>query len=319
MPYRFVAWIGALVLFSVSVSLPVAGQSKPAPKVWKVPRTPDGQPDLQGVWTTSTVTPLERPAEFAGKEFLTEKEAAEYANRVVAERNSDQGFNYNEFWRDRGTKVIASRRSSLIVDPPDGKIPPLTPQAQKRQADAREYADRHPADGPESRSVQERCLGRGLPIIPMNYNNNYQIVQAPGYVVIVHEMNHDPRIVPLDGRPHIPKNIRNWMGDRRGHWEGDTLVIESTNFYDKANLRGASGGLQLVERFTRVDADTINYEFTVNDPATYTRPWSAQMPMTRSEGLMYEYACHEGNRAMSLILSGARAEEKKAAEEQRRK
>jgi hypothetical protein len=325
MSYRFfasvcvLAWFGATPLITSA-----ADQSKAVSNTWKVPRTPDGQPDLQGVWTTSTLTPLERPPELAGKEFLTEKEAEEFAKRTFAQSTGDRrdgtaeedvGRSYNEFWRDRGDKVIGSRRTSLIVDPPNGRIPPLTPEAQKRMADARARTRLHPADGPEDRSVQERCLGRGVPIVPMNYNNNYQIVQAPGYFMILHEMNHDARIVPLDGRPHVSQNIREWFGDARGHWEGDTLVVESTNFSEKADFRGSSSGLRLVERFTRTGPDTINYGFTIDDPAAFTRAWSAQLPMRKSDGLLYEYACHEGNYALADILSGARAEEKKAAAE----
>jgi hypothetical protein len=267
---------------------------------------------------------LERPPEFAGKEFLTEKEANEFAKKTFARLTGDRrdgsaeedvGRSYNEFWRDRGDKVVGTRRTSLIFDPPDGRIPALTPQAQKRMAEASAYTSLHPADGPEDRSVQERCLGRGVPIVPMNYNNNYQIVQAPDYFLIVHEMNHDARIVPLDGRPHVSSTIREWWGDARGHWEGNTLVVESTNFSDKTNFRGSSSGLRLVERFTRTGPDTIDYQFTIDDPSAFTKVWSAQLPMRKSDGLLYEYACHEGNYALADILSGARAEEKKATEQ----
>jgi hypothetical protein len=323
---RFFAAIAGFVLFAVIVSAAAAGQNTPSAQRWKAPRTPDGQPDLQGVWTTSTLTPLERPPEFAGKQFFTEEEASEYEKRIFAQVTGDRrdggpdadlGRSYNEFWRDRGTKVIASRRTSLIVDPPDGRIPALTLEAQSRLAAARDQTAKHPADGPEDRSAQERCLTRGVPIVPGNYNNNYQIVQSPGYVMILHEMNHDARIVPLDGRPHHPQNVRGWFGDPRGRWEGDTLVVESTNFSQKTNFRGANAGLRLIERFTRVDADTISYQFTVTDPTTFTRPWSAEIPMRKAEGLIYEYACHEGNYSLSGILAGARAEEKRVAEEQR--
>jgi hypothetical protein len=332
MPFRTFILLAALTLgCSVLTSWPAAGQAKSTAKGAaaiktgsKIPRTANGRPDLQGVWTTSTLTPLERPAEFAGKETLTEQEAAEFEKRTFGQVTGDRrdgtaeadlGRSYNEFWRDRGTKVIDSRRTSLITDPPDGRVPPLTPQALKRIAAAQEKTKRQPADGPEDRSAQERCLTRGIPILPRNYNNNYQIVQSPDYFVIVHEMNHDARIVPLDGRPHLPQTVRSWHGDARGRWEGDTLVVETTNLLESTDFRGANSGLHLTERFKRVDADSISYEFTVSDPTTFTKTWSAQFPMRKAEGLIYEYACHEGNYSMTGILAGARAEEKRAAEE----
>jgi hypothetical protein len=293
---------------------------------WTPPKTPDGQPDLQGVWTNITITPLERPAELAGKEFLTPQEAAEYEKRIVAANNVDRknlppevdvNLAYNDAWYDRGTKVVGTRRTSLIVDPPDGKIPTLTPEAQKRQTEMRAAAAGHANDGPEGRSLSERCLlwaTAGPPMLPSFYNNNYQIVQAPGYVVIMVEMIHDARIIPLDGRGHLPPNMRQWMGDARGHWEGNTLVVDTTNFTDKTRFRGSADKLHLKERFTRVDPETIVYEFTVDDPTTYTKPWTAQIPMKKSQGPIFEYACHEGNYAMAGMLAGARAQEKAAEE-----
>jgi hypothetical protein len=293
---------------------------------WNPPHTPDGQPDLQGVWTNITITPLERPAELAGKEFLTPQEATEYEKRIVAANNVDRknlppevdvGLAYNDAWYDRGTKVVGTRRTSLIVDPPDGKIPALTPEAQKRQTEMRAAAAGHANDGPEGRSLSERCLlwaTAGPPMLPSFYNNNYQIVQAPGYVVIMVEMIHDARIIPLDGRGHLPQNMRQWMGDARGHWEGNTLVVDTTNFTDKTRFRGSADKLHLTERFTRVDPDTIVYEFTVDDPTTFTKPWTAQIPMKKSQGPIFEYACHEGNYAMAGMLAGARAQEKAAEE-----
>jgi hypothetical protein len=293
---------------------------------WTPPKTPDGQPDLQGVWTNITITPLERPAELAGKEFLTPQEAAEYEKRIVAANNVDRknlppevdvNLAYNDAWYDRGTKVVGTRRTSLIVDPLDGKIPGLTPEAQKRQTDMRAAAAGHANDGPEGRSLSERCLlwaTAGPPMLPSFYNNNYQIVQAPGYVVIMVEMIHDARIIPLDGRGHLPPNMRQWMGDARGHWEGNTLVVDTTNFTDKTRFRGSADKLHLTERFTRVDPETIAYEFTVDDPTTYTKPWTAQIPMKKSQGPIFEYGCHEGNYAMAGMLAGARAQEKAAEE-----
>jgi len=316
-------WAAAIAA-AFLVSGTAAGQSakvKKPSKPWAVPRTPDGQPDLQGVWTNATITPLERPAELAGKEFLTEAEARDFEKSAFAQINSerrdggpevDVGRSYNEFWRDRGTKVVANRRTSLITDPPDGKIPALTPAAQKIQADARTYQRLHPADGPEDRNLWERCLTRGVPMIPGPYNNDFQIVQEPGYAVIFHEMIHEARIVPVDGRPHVQENIREWTGDPRGHWEGDTVVVESTNFSEKSNFRGSSSGLHLVERFTRTGPDTILYQFRVDDPSTFTKPWSAEMPMTALDSPIYEYACTEGNYAMLGLLGGARADEKKS-------
>jgi hypothetical protein len=316
MRFRILAVMAAMA----ALSLTAPAQTN-APKQWKAPRTPDGQPDLQGVWTNTTLTPLERPAELAGKAYFTEQEAVEYEQRTFAGLTGDRrdggqaadvARSYNEFWRDRGNKVIASRRTSLIVDPPDGKVPPLTAAAIKRQEQARAVAREHPADGPENRSLWERCLTRGMPMLPGPYNNDFQIVQTPGYVVILHEMIHDARIIPLDGRPHVSTNIRSWMGDPRGHWDGDTLVVDSTNFSGKTNFRGSSAGMHLTERFTRVDADTISYEFTVDDADTFTRPWSAQIPMNRTDELVFEYECQEGNYALPGILAGARADEQRA-------
>jgi hypothetical protein len=302
------------------VSVLALGQ---AAKPWAVPRTPDGKPDLQGIWNTSTLTPLERPAEFADKPVLTEQEVKDYEARLLRDNNRDRrdgtaevdvGRAYNEFWYDRGSHVVQSRRSSLIIDPPDGKIPALTPQAQQRQAALAEYKKQHPDDGPEDFTLANRCIlwaTAGPPMLPGAYNNNYRIVQGPGYVSIFVEMIHDARVIPTDGRPHLPSSIRQWLGDSRGRWEGDTLVVETTNFTDKTNFRGASENMRLVERFTRVDANTIMYEFTVNDPSSFTKPWTAQIPMKKNSEPLYEYACHEGNYAMDGMLRGARAGEKK--------
>ena len=221
---------------------------------------------------------------------------------------------YNEFWYDRGTTLVEDKRTSLIVDPPDGRIPPLTAEAEKRAAARREYRRDHPADSWEDRSLGDRCIvgfNAGPPIVPRAYNNNVQLFQTPDYVVILNEMVHNARIVPLDGRP--PGTIRQWVGDSRGHWENETLVVETTNLSEKSSFRGSSANFHLVERFTRVDADTIRYEFTVEDPETWTRPWTAAVPMTKTQGPMFEYACHEGNYAMEGILAGARADEQAAA------
>jgi hypothetical protein len=296
--------------------------------VWIVAATAT-QPDLQGIWTNATITPLERPKDLVGKEFFTEKEVAEYEKRVLDESNKDRrdgspeadvGRAYNESWWDRGTKVVPTRRTSIVVDPPDGRIPPLTAEAQEAAA-ARAAALRRPAAGPEDRGLPERCIlwpTAGPPMLSSAYNNNYQILQTPGYVVILIEMIHDIRIIPLDGRPHLASNMRQWLGDPRGHWEGNTLVVDSTNFTDKNPFRGSDRNLHLTERFTRINPDTILYRFTVEDPTAFTRTWTGEAPLTRTPGPIYEYACHEGNYGMANILSGARAEEK-AMEEAARK
>jgi hypothetical protein len=296
----------------------VVAKAKAESKTWTTPRTPDGHPDLQGTWSNTTLTPLERPADLAGKPYLTEQEAAEYEKRTFANLTGDRrdggadadvARSYNEFWRDRGTKVIASRRTSLVVDPPDGRVQALTPEAQKRVAEAAAVTRAHATDGPEYQNLWVRCITRGLPMLPGPYNNDFQIVQTPDAVVILHEMIHDARVIPLDGRPHLPPGVRQWMGDGRGHWEGDTLVVDTTNFSEKSNFRGSSANLHLTERFTRTGPDTISYEFTVDDPSTFTMPWKAEIPMARAEGEIFEYACHEGNYALTDILRGARAQE----------
>ena len=316
--YRILVSIWIAVLISASGS--AFGQAK---KTWVMPRTPDGHPDLSGIWNTSTLTPLERPAEFAQKPVLSEQEAKDYEARLLRENNRDRrdgtaetdvGRAYNEFWYDRGSHIVASRRTSLIIDPPDGKIPALTPEAQKRQADLAEYRRQHAGDGPEDFSLANRCIlwaTAGPPMLPGAYNNNYQIVQTPGYVVILVEMIHDARIIPIDGGPHLPSGVHQWLGDSRGHWEGDTLVVETTNFNNKTNFRGAGENMKLTERFKRADANTISYEFTVNDPSSFSKPWTAQIPMNKTTDPVLEYACHEGNYAMEGMLKGLRAEEKK--------
>jgi hypothetical protein len=308
-----------LALFvAMMLSVPAAGQ---APAKWTVPRTPDGRPDLQGVWSYATLTPLERPAELAGKEFLTEREAADYEQRTLRENNRDRRDGsaeadvtraYNDFWWDRGTKVVVTRRTSLVVDPPDGRIPPLTPEAQKRAAARNEARRLHPADGPEDRPLAERCIlfgNGGAPMLPTAYNNNAQFFQTRDYVVIINEMVHDARVIPLDGRPRLPGNVRQWLGDSRGRWEGDTLVVETTNFTDKSNFRGSGENLRLIERFTRISQDTLLYEFTVDDPDSFTRPWKVELPLWKNPELVYEYACHEGNFGMAGALAGFRKAE----------
>lgn len=291
----------------------------------KSPHVADSRPDLQGVWNFSTITPLERPAEFSGKEFLTDAEARAYEQRVVERSNRDNRESsaeadvssaYNEFWWDRGVhaaRVHGKVRTSLIVDPPDGRLPPLTADAQARAAARAEARRVHPADGPEDRSLGERCLlfNAGPPMLSGPYNNFVQILQTRDHMVIHNEMIHDARVIPLDGRPHLPSAVRLLLGDSRGRWDGDTLVVETTNFSDKTTVRGSGPGLKLTERFTREGPSTLLYQFTVDDPASFTKPWTAILPMTRADEQLYEYACHEGNYAMTGILRGARADERK--------
>jgi hypothetical protein len=309
----------AIGILTIAVWAPLAAQPKSA-----APRTADGQPDLHGVWNFSTITPLERPAEFDGKPFLTDAEAAQYERRTLQRNNrdnreqsaeSDVSSAYNEFWWDRGVhaaRVNGRTRTSLIVEPADGRVPALTADAQARAAARVEARRQHPADGPEDRSLAERCLvfNAGPPMLSGPYNNYVQIFQTRDHVVIVNEMIHDARVVPLDGRPHLPAAIRRWQGDSRGRWDGATLVVETTNFSDKTNVRGSGEALRLVERFTRADAKTLLYEFTVDDPTSFTAPWSAVLPMAKTDEQIYEYACHEGNYAMTGILRGARAGER---------
>ncbi len=286
------------------------------------PRTPWGQPDLQGVWDFAILTPMERPAEFAGKETFTDEDVANIVaqsagfTQLLSERGiGGSTGTYDEFWFDFGTDVSADRRTSLVVDPPDGRIPPLTPAAQERTAARQAYLGDHPADSWEDRSITERCIlgfNTGPPMAPSAYNNVFQFFQTPEHVVIFNEMVHDARVVPLDGSAHLPPHMRQWHGDSRGHWDGDTLVVETINFTNKTSFRGSTDSLHLVERFTRANADTLLYEFTVTDPGAFTLPWTALVPMTKSSNLTYEYACHEGNYGMEGILAGTRAEEKGA-------
>jgi hypothetical protein len=299
--------------------MPVQAQ-RGAAGAWTHPTTSWGDPDLTGFWTNTTTTPLQRPTDLAEKAVLTPEEQAKRNVEVEARQNSDQAprkgdpGTYNNFWFERGT---LSNRTSLVVDPPNGRVPALTPDAQKRAADER--ASHGPADAPENRSAFERCITRSLPgaMMPGFYNHNYQIHQTPGYVVILVEMIHDARIVPLDDRPRIGSGIRSWMGESRGRWEGNTLVVETTNFNDKVreqSLIAFSSGenLRLVERFTRTADDAIDYQFTVTDPTMYTAPWTASIPMTKIDGPIFEYACHEGNYGLGGILRGHRMDEKLA-------
>ena len=306
-------WLGLLV---AEITVP----SLASAQTWSSPRMPDGHPDLQGFWTNASITPMERPRELGAKEFFTDEEAAEDRKRALvpastAQRSGTEAhYEFTQFGLDRTQFQIAySMRTSMIVGP-DGRVPPLTPEAQQRNADRAANAKGHEFDGPESRGIQERCIvwgNEGPPMLPPGYNSYLQIVQAPGYVAILQEMIHDLRIIPLDGRPHASQSVRRWLGDSRGRWEGDTLVVDTTNFTDKTNFRGSRENLHVVERFTRVDTNTIRYEFTVDDSTTWTKPWSAELPLVKDKGPIYEYACHEANYGMANNLKGARATEKR--------
>ncbi len=336
MNHRYVAAsLSVIVVITLSV-IPAAAQS--------VPRTPWGQPDIQGIWDFRTITPLERPTALADKEFLTTEEAANLEQETVdrnerlLERDARRtevtasvdlgedgapGF-YNNFWLDGGT--TSTGRTSLVIDPPNGRIPPLTAEAQQAVEARRAYLRDHPADSWLDRNTSDRCIvgfNAGPPITPLGYNQNVQVFQTPDRVVLVTEMVHTPRVVPLDGRPALNSDIRQWSGDSRGHWEGGTLVVETANFKDERRWiplgtapagTGSSANMTLVERFTRVDVDTLEYTFTVTDPEIWTSPWTASQPMRRTDIPMFEYACHEGNYSMEGILAGARAEERAAAQ-----
>ena len=307
-------------LFAAAAIVPLAPVGAAA-QGGTAPRTPWGDPDLQGAWTNTTRTPLERPAHLGQTEVYTEEQVSELNEQAA--RNVDrppppgETGAYNSFWMENGQR---SRRTSLVVDPPDGRVPYTPPERERADAFAAAINADGAADTWTDRNLYERCITRGLPgtMMPGFYNHNYHILQAPGYVAIYVEMIHDARIIPLDGRAHVPASIRQWLGSSRGRWEGDTLVVETTNFTDAVRDRGLTvfgGGRdgRLVERFTRVDADTIDYEFTFDDAAVFTRPWTAAIPMSRMAGPLFEYACHEGNYGLENILAGARAEEQAAA------
>jgi hypothetical protein len=309
-----VGWLAAAATVALVAATAAQGPSKSS-----VPRTPWGQPDLQGVWTNSTTTPLERPADLADKAVLTDEERRLRDAKVASQVSFDRvgalpGVGaYNEFWMERGA---LNHRTSLVIDPPDGKIPALTAAGQARAsalaADRKAKRD----ESYETLTAYDRCISRSLPgaMLPGFYNHNYQIVQTRDYVVILVEMIHDARIVPLDGRPHVNGAVRSWLGDSRGRWEGDTLVIDTKNVNDKVFERGVLFGVgsdvQLTERFRRTGANSMDYEFTVNAPTAFTRPWTVAAPMARIDGSIYEYACHEGNYSVPNILKGARAQEK---------
>jgi hypothetical protein len=311
--------------------LALLASAAPAAKDWTVGRTPDGQPDFQGVWDSASMTPLERPVELGNKEFYTPEEIAAYEKKRGHDLNRDRRDGsaeadltraYNDGWFDRGAHLASDRRTSRLIDPPNGRFPAMTPAAAKKYQEMHAWLAQHADDGPETRTLSDQCLifsQSGPPFIPGNYNNFYQIAQAPGVVAIFSEMGHQARIIPITDRPHLPPNIRQWAGDSVGHWEGESLVIDTTNFRAADQSRfgvqydGMSDeNLHVTERLTRTGPNTITYRATVVDPTVYTQPWTLEFPMAKSEHPVYEYACHEGNYALADILSGARAREKAA-------
>jgi len=323
---RFAAAIGLATALIVVISLTTGtlnGQTRAASnqssKKWTQLKTAWGDPDLQGIWSYASITPLERPSDQGAKEFLTAEEvaaanneAATRADRRIADARADVELAYNAFWWDRGT---STGRTSLIIDPADGRLPKLTAEGERRRAEAAAYRRDHQWDSYEDRPLQERCITyHGVPPLPTGYNNNYQIYQTPGFVTILDENIHDARVVPLDGRPHLPPNLRLWNGDSRGHFEGNTLVVETTNYSSKTSFRFAANAetLRAVERFTRIAEDKVDYRYTIYDSSTYTKPWTVALPMTAIEGPIYEYACHEGNYGLEHVLQGARAQDKAA-------
>lgn len=338
---------GLIAILSVAYAQPASrsasAKSNSTGSAWVVPRTSDGRPDLQGVWSNNNATPLERPKELAGRALLTDEEVAAMKKKAAElyDGTGDAAFGdtifqtvyasikgsssgphkkaANEF--DSGTGDYSSiwivsrdwdNRTSLITDPPDGRLPAMTREGQARRTAAFAAMSR-PARGPEDRGLQERCITFGSPQLIAGYQSYYEIRQTSDAAVVLTEMIHDARVVPLDGRPHIPSVIRTWMGDSRGHWEGDTLVVDSTNYKPRAFMSSSSEKLHVTERFSRTGPETLKYEITIDDPGTWTKPWSLMIPLRHSPSPIYEYACHEGNVGLAGILAGARAEEQAAA------
>ena len=327
---RRIAVLLMILVVGVTVPLPALAQGSD----WAVPRTADGQPDLQGIWANNSATPLQRPEQLAGKAVLSDEELAELTQKVNEFRNNEQAGdllgdrliqqalgnsefndfdvitgNYNAFWL---VERSLDNRTSLIVDPPDGRIPELTTAAEALASSRREYSREHPSDGPEDRSLGDRCLHFEAPRVSAGYNSYFQILQTPDHVAILQEMGHISRVIPLDGRPHVDDGVRLWTGDSRGHWDGDTLVVETTNYSVETRYSGASARLHLVERFTRVAPDTIQHEITLDDSDTWTEPWTVMLVLKSTEDPIFEYACHEGNYSMPGILGGARLDERVA-------
>src|SRR6202049_4697648 len=336
MSYRYVAStaaVAAMGLFmwltlAAGQTLSPAAKASTAGKAWTAPRTPDGKPDLQGIWTDGTVTPLERRKGLGAKEFYTDEEFAKLSERLLhgdvgeeaeigAARPQEVRFDLELYGFDiKKSRFASTKRTSLIVGP-EGVVPPMLAEAKQRNAERAAKNKGHEFDSYENRPLQERCILMNFERIPMipgaNDNNLLEIVQGPGYVALLHAIDHYTRVIPTDGRPHLPQNIRQWQGDSVGHWEGNTLVVDTTNFTNLTAFRGSSEKLHLVERFTRAADDSIMYQFTVEDPATWDKPWTAEIPWMKTIGPVYEWACHEGNTMVSTILHGARVQEQEAA------
>jgi len=330
-----------LLLIMPVIFTPATGAEAPDISTVALPRLDDGTPDFQGIWTNKSVTPFDRPIELGNKEFFTLEEAEVFKARALARNDKDNRTDdvndvlnaYNDFWWDSGTLVLPNLRTSVVVDPPNGRVPPLV-EARRAVLEAAQAAINArcaepgcainnggvlaPADEPEALDLMSRCISFGttVPMLPTAYNNNYQIVQSAGMVAINTEMVHQVRRIPTDNSPHLPAQVRQWFGDPRGHWEGDTLVVESTNFIGQflGRMQAADENLRVIEMFTLVNADILLYQFTVDDPTVWTQPWSGEIPLTRTDGLLYEYACHEGNRGMQNILRAARGEMRAAAQ-----
>ena len=349
MNFRVVASSLGAALAAVLMTAPVFAQTQAAVKTKpeassSIPRTADGHPDLSGVYSNATAVPVARPANCGEREFYTPEEAAAGARGCGAAGGRGAGgrggaaggrggrgggaaaagdgeggltvhYDMAQFGLDAAHTVRAKSLRTSIITGPEGRVPPLTPEAQQRQKDLRAFNAQHQWDGPENRSLSERCMlwgNEGPPTFPTGYDSDLQIAQGQGYVVVDLETIHDARIIPTDGRPHLPASVHQLLGDPRGHWEGDTLVVETTNFTNRTSLQGAptTEKLKVIERFTRLDADNVLYQFTVDDPGTWVRPWSGEVTMTKIASPLYEYACQEGNYGMANILSGHRAEEK---------
>jgi hypothetical protein len=328
MSHRSLASTAALAVLVVLFTQAPAAAQTAAKKAWTPPRTPDGKPDLQGIWTNSSLTPLERPKNLGAKEFYTDEEFAKLSSRVrergeVGEEGDLGAARTNPLRYDLSlygfditkAKFASNKRTSLIVGP-DGHIPPMLQEAKDRNAAIAAKNKGHEFDSYQNRPLSERCILVGaqrLPMVPgVNEANLLQIVQGPGYVVLLHETGHDTRVIPTDGRPHVPQNIRLLQGDSVGHWEGNTLVVDTTNFTDKTPFRGSSERMHMVERFTPAEDGTLTYRFTVEDPTTWDKPWTAEIPFRAAKGPLYEWACHEANESISGILHGARVEEEAA-------
>ena len=328
--------LAATIAVLLIVPAPVAGQT-PSPatkatgagKTWTPPRTPDGKPDLQGTWTDGTLTPLERPKGLGAKEFYTDQEYAEFAKRAsegILGEEADIGaaapqalrYDLDLYGFDiKKARFASNKRTSLIVGP-EGRVPPMLAEAKDRNATRAAKNQGHEFDSYENRPLSERCIlmnQERIPMIPAaNDANLLEIVQGPGYVALLHEIDHSTRVIPTDGRPHIPQNIREWQGDSVGHWEGNTLVVDTTNFTGLTAFRGSGDKLHLVERFTRTGDGELTYRFTVEDPTTWDKPWTAEILLRTEKGPVYEWACHEGNSMISTILRGARVAETEAAQ-----